>query len=85
LDAGIDEISKGCGEVATVGLGGEQLNVVHNMDRPHIASAIARPHEDVGRRTSAPEEAGEQRQTESVAQAETAKECPPILLLQKTE
>jgi hypothetical protein len=38
LDAGVDKFSKGGGDVATVGLGGEQLGVMHNVDRPHIAS-----------------------------------------------
>jgi hypothetical protein len=38
LDAGVDKLTKGGGEVATVGLGGEQLNIVQNMDMPQIAS-----------------------------------------------
>jgi hypothetical protein len=38
LDAGVDKLTKGGGEVATVGIGGEQLDVMNNVDRPHIAS-----------------------------------------------
>jgi hypothetical protein len=38
LDASFDKLSKGPGEDATVGLEGEQFNVVHNVDKPQIAS-----------------------------------------------
>jgi hypothetical protein len=34
LDAGVDKLSKDGGKVATVGLGGKQLAVVHNMAGP---------------------------------------------------
>jgi hypothetical protein len=34
LDAGVDKLTKGGGEVVTVGIRGEQLDVMNNVDRP---------------------------------------------------
>jgi hypothetical protein len=38
LDAGVDKLTKGGGEVTTVGIGVEHLDAMNNVDRPHIAS-----------------------------------------------